>query len=167
MVFMMLIIQMKILQAIADKTVFVTVAMLRAEKNIEAMIDMVAYLKKNDYNILLKIVGSGPEQQRLEEYAQSLNLSQEDVLFLGFKSDYMPYIHEADIFLLSSLTEQQPYSILQAMSAMKAILSTDVGDVYQMVSVENKPYVSEDAFQRPYGLVQKLINERNYVVKLA
>lgn len=142
----------------SDKIIFVTVAMLRQEKNIEAMIDMIAFLKEQGRDILLKIIGSGPEEDALKSYAKNLNLTEEHILFLGFKSDYIADIQSSDIFLLSSKTEQQPYSLLQAMACMKPILSTDVGDIFYMVSKENQKYVSKDAFTAPYDLVQQLMD---------
>jgi glycosyltransferase involved in cell wall biosynthesis len=46
-----------------------------------------------------------------------------------------------DIFALSSDTEQMPLGVLEAMAAGLPVVATDVGDVAQMVSPDNRDYV--------------------------
>jgi glycosyltransferase involved in cell wall biosynthesis len=47
-----------------------------------------------------------------------------------------------DLFALSSDTEQMPLAVLEAMGTGLAVVSTDVGDVREMVSAENQAYVT-------------------------
>ena len=64
---------------------------------------------------------------------------------------------EMDVFLLSSVTEQMPLSVLEAMAAELPIVSFAVGDVSDMVAAENKPYVvhsdDETGFRRHLSLL--------------
>jgi len=46
-----------------------------------------------------------------------------------------------DIFALSSDTEQMPLTILEAMAAGLPVAATNVGDVADMLSPENAPFV--------------------------
>ena len=47
-----------------------------------------------------------------------------------------------DIFALSSDTEQMPISLMEAMAAGLPVAATDVGDIAEMVSAENRRFVT-------------------------
>ena len=61
----------------------------------------------------LQIAGSGPEEQPLRKLAAELNL-QNRLQFAGFHSDIQPLLTAADAFVLSSLWEGLPVSVLEA-----------------------------------------------------
>ena len=74
----------------------------------------------------------------------------ERLVMPGFLSDPARWIGLFDIFALSSDSEQFPISLIEAMAAGLPAVSTDVGDVANMVAEESKPFVvpvdDEDAF---------------------
>ena len=49
-----------------------------------------------------------------------------------------------DVFALSSVTEQMPISVVEAMACGRPVLATDVGDVKDMVAPSNRRDVLED-----------------------
>lgn len=59
----------------------------------------------------------------------------------GSLRDSARYIRLFDIFALSSDSEQYPVSLIEAMTSGLPIVSTDVGDVRNMIARENAPYV--------------------------
>ena len=61
----------------------------------------------------LQIAGSGPEEESLRKLAAELNL-QNRVEFAGFHRDIQPLLANADAFVLSSLWEGLPISVLEA-----------------------------------------------------
>jgi glycosyltransferase involved in cell wall biosynthesis len=62
-----------------------------------------------------------------------------------------------DLFALSSDTEQMPFSVLEAMSAGRAIVATKVGDVPAMVAPENCGFiVAPDAIALADGMLTLL-----------
>jgi glycosyltransferase involved in cell wall biosynthesis len=118
-----------------------TVGQLRREKNQELLIQACAELHRR-MPVRLLIAGEGPERTKLQETARSLGFDAQ-VTFLGQVSDIGSVLQQADIFALSSLTEQMPLSVLEAMACGLPVLSTAVGDVKHMVSAENRPYVCD------------------------
>lgn len=114
-----------------------TLAGLRAVKNLPRLVRAVAPLGES---VRLVIVGEGPEREAILAQARALGI--EDRVFLpGFLPDPARYVGLFDIFALSSDSEQFPISLLEAMAAGLPVVSTDVGDVRNMVSAENQSFI--------------------------
>ena len=116
-----------------------TVAALRIEKNLLRLLDAFCLVREQIPSRLV-IAGDGPERRPLEARVQELGLS-DHVTFTGYRTDTEGVYAGLDIFALSSDTEQMPTSVLEAMAAGLPIVSTNVGDVSDMVAFENKPFV--------------------------
>jgi len=72
------------------------------------------------------LVGDGPERGALEAQAASLGLG-ERVQFLGYRSDIPQLLACCDLFVLPSLYEGLPLSILEAMAAGKPVIASAIG----------------------------------------
>lgn len=72
----------------------------------------------------LWIMGTGPMEAELRELARSLGVA-DHVQFLGFKTDPIPTIASADVFVLSSWWEGFGNVIVEAMSAGTPVVATD------------------------------------------
>lgn len=116
-----------------------TVAALRPEKNLPRLLQAFAEVRRN-VPCHLTVVGDGSQRSNLEQIAADMGLGR-DVTFAGHIADPSQLYGTFDVFALSSDTEQMPYTVLEAMAAGCAIAATDVGDVKEMVSAENKPFV--------------------------
>ncbi|WP_428491336.1 glycosyltransferase [Rhodopila sp.] len=114
-----------------------TVAALRREKNIGRLLRAFAMLSSGR----LVVVGDGPERGALEALSAALGVS-ERVRFAGHHQDTPGFYAQFDIFALSSDTEQMPLSVIEAMASGLPVVSTDVGDIGQMLTSENLPYVT-------------------------
>jgi glycosyltransferase involved in cell wall biosynthesis len=80
------------------------------------------------------IHGDGPERKRLEELCTHLNIA-DRVRFAGAfsKVELSEVMATLDIFVLSSIYEGLPVSILEAMAYAKPVVSTQVGGVVEVV----------------------------------
>jgi len=116
-----------------------TVAALRPEKNIGRLIRAVARLRSVTPARLV-IVGDGPERAALQALAAAEGVGAQ-VEFAGHRADPAPFYAGFDIFALSSDTEQMPLSVLEAMASGLPVVTTDVGDVADMLDAANRPYV--------------------------
>lgn len=120
-------------------TVIGTVAALRAEKNLQRLLQAFKTISE-DKSLHLVIVGDGPELSMLKARATEMGLA-DRVTFTGYLSDPAPILSLFDIFALSSDTEQMPISVLEAMASGLPIAGVDVGDVRHIVSDANKPHI--------------------------
>ena len=86
----------------------------------------------------LVIAGEGPERQNLLTEAERLGV--EDRVHLpGFVAEPQKLVGLFDIFALSSLSEQFPMSVVEAMAAGLPVVAPRVGDIGAMVASDNGP----------------------------
>ena len=107
-----------------------TVGALRAEKNIGLLLD--AFADAAPPEACLLIVGDGPCRHDLEAHAERRNITQR-TFFVGSIRDTVEYYQAMDVFTLSSLTEQMPIALLEAMACGLPVVATAVGDVPTML----------------------------------
>jgi glycosyltransferase involved in cell wall biosynthesis len=126
-----------------DELVIGTVAGLRAVKDLPLLVRAVGGLAGK---VRLVIVGEGPDEQAIRDAADAMFMD-DQLVMPGFLRDPHRYMGLFDIFALSSRSEQQPIVVMEAMAAGLPIVSPPVGDVAQMVSEENRPYLTQDRFE--------------------
>lgn len=88
----------------------VVVGNISYRKGIDQIIRVLPFIKRKD--IVLNIIGDG---NNLEEFQKlSIDLGLTNVIFHGKKSNALPYIYHADLFVLSSRYEGFPNVLLEA-----------------------------------------------------
>jgi glycosyltransferase involved in cell wall biosynthesis len=106
-----------------DETVITSVSRFVPVKGLEYLIKSLPGISGK---VKLLLVGSGPEEKWLKE--QSKRMGVEDrIMFAGFRRDIPDILAATDIFVVSSLYEGLPTSLLEAMAAGKACVVTDIG----------------------------------------
>lgn len=127
-----------------------TLAGLRPVKNIPRLVRAVAAHKDR---LQLVVVGEGPERDAILAEAAAQGMT--DLHMAGFMDRPWRFVGLFDIFALSSDSEQFPISLVEAMAAGVPAVSTDVGDVANMVAPENRPLVVADeaGLARALGLL--------------
>lgn len=72
----------------------------------------------------LVILGEGPEEKRLKDFADSLGIAK-NVFFLGFKANPYKYMTNSSVFVLSSIREGFGNVIVEAMACGTPVVATD------------------------------------------
>ncbi len=106
---------------------------LEAYYRVDSTLRAFALLKSRHPEATLTIAGSGSEEARLRGLAEALGT--DGVRFVGrVEPDAMPDLcDDADIFVNSSVVDNQPVSVLEAFAAGLAVVSTGTGDIPSMV----------------------------------
>lgn len=117
-----------------EKKVVGFVSRVHPHKDIETFLRTVALLLKGNSNIQVVCVGQGlvAENQNLMERVEELGLKK-DILFLGVVKPVYEIYQMMDVLLLTSVSEAFPNVILEAMACEVPCVSTDVGNVRQLM----------------------------------
>jgi glycosyltransferase involved in cell wall biosynthesis len=99
---------------------------LAAEKGVDYLIKAMGKVKKEVGGIKLFLVGDGPLRRELEDLSRHLNLM-DNTVFVGHADAVLTYYQGADIFVLPSLSEGLPLSLLEALSCGLPVVATAVG----------------------------------------
>ncbi len=111
------------------RTIVGTVARLTERKGHHFLIDAVALLPR-ERQPLLVFVGEGEEAEALRSRAASADV---DVVFTGQLEDAASVSQAFDLFVLPSLIETQPLTILEAMAGRVPVLATAIYGVPELV----------------------------------
>lgn len=112
---------------------FVTVARFEPVKNHELIVDAVVGLNRLGISCNLALVGDGVLKNRIIERVNCADASS-FVHFLGEVKNVKEILAKSRIFLLPSLYEGNPISILEAMAMKLPIISTKNGGVSDVVT---------------------------------
>lgn len=122
-----------------------TVAGLRPVKDLPMLVRAVARVP----GLELDILGEGPERMSIACQAHRSGLGPRFRL-LGH-GDPAAALPGFDMYALSSLSEQAPISLIEAMAAGLPVVATDVGDVAAMVSEPNRRFIVKPGDEEGFG----------------
>ena len=108
------------------------VARLDLQKGFACLLAAVRELSGTFKDFKVVIVGEGPDRQAIEQAIANQGL-QNTVVLLGQRAD-MPGIYAAmDAFVLPSLNEGLPMTVLEAMAASRPVIATRVGAIPRVI----------------------------------
>lgn len=106
-------------------------------KDVKTMIYTFSRLKQERDNVRLHILGGVDDE---EYYQECLSL----IEYLGVKDINIPglvdikaYMQQLDFTLLTSLSEGQPFAILESLAAGRPLVATDVGSCRELIEGRN------------------------------
>jgi glycosyltransferase involved in cell wall biosynthesis len=117
-----------------------TLAGLRPEKRLYVLIEAAAKVRQS-MAIRVVIAGSGPLEGMLNHLCRTKGY-EDWVDFIGFVDKPEAALREFDVFALSSVTEQLPISMIEAMICALPVVATDVADVRASLPPEQRSWVA-------------------------
>jgi glycosyltransferase involved in cell wall biosynthesis len=124
------------------KPVVAVVATLEKIKDHRTFLSAAQIILKESLDTQFLIVGDGTLRKHLEDYCTQLGI-QKYIRFIGSRRDIPEILSIVDIVVLSSLREDLPMSLLEAMSARKPVVATKVGGCSEVVVDGETGYLVE------------------------
>ncbi len=115
-----------------QEVVVLQVARLNPLKDHATALRAMARLRSSHPHVRLFIVGDGEERPAIQQLISQLELAN-TVHLLGVRSDVDQLLPAADIFLLSSVSEGIPLTIIEAMATGLPCVATNVGGVAEVI----------------------------------
>lgn len=98
------------------------------QKNHQMLIKAFSKVLKSAPNCVLQLIGDGETRLEIESLVITLQI-EDKVKFLGLKDDVYNYMNSADLFVLPSLYEGMPMTLIEAMGSGLPIIATEVGGI--------------------------------------
>jgi glycosyltransferase involved in cell wall biosynthesis len=117
----------------ATTPLVVCLGRLHAQKGLPTLIDAAAILRQSVPDVVVAIVGEGPQRGRLVELVEAAGLSG-TVRILGPSDDGPGELAAADVVVVTSVWESGPLVVSEAMALGCPVVSTPVGFVPALIS---------------------------------
>lgn len=144
----------------SDK-VFIHVARFSEQKNQQLLINVFNKVIEKKFGVILIIIGHGFDN----EYAKSLKeISKEGIYYLGTVTNISDYLLNSHAFVLSSLWEGLPISLLEAISCGIIPVCTPAGGIPDVIKDETIGYISKDYTEKGLNdaIIKCLENMENF-----
>jgi glycosyltransferase involved in cell wall biosynthesis len=109
-------------------TLVLSVGRLAAPKGHSFLLEAIYKIRDQSSQVVFILVGDGLLRQELQAKAQQLGI-QDQVRFLGRRTDVPDLLGIADLFVLPSVSEGLPVALLEAMSAGVPVIATSLKGV--------------------------------------
>ena len=109
-----------------------TVGRLAEQKGFRYLIEAFPRVVAAHPDVHLSIAGEGPLEEELKAQVASLGM-QDSITFLGNRRDIPQLLSTFDLFVLPSIYESFPFTILEAMAAGRAVISTTVDGIPESI----------------------------------
>lgn len=119
-----------------ERVVGIIAARIDHLKGHDTLLRALALLREREMrpDLTVLIAGDGAERASREALARELGLGPDEVRFLGFRSDVADLLAASDFFVLPSLTEGLPLSVLEAMAHRLPAVATPVGGLPELIT---------------------------------
>jgi len=120
------------------------VGWLDENKGLRYLLHSIPEILKKFPGAKLKIVGTGHLEQEFKEFVKKLAIEKSVEFLGGVKNEDMPALYmQSDLFILPSLSEGIPVSILEAMASGCPVVVTKVGGIPEFIEHKKTGYLIE------------------------
>jgi glycosyltransferase involved in cell wall biosynthesis len=128
-----------------------TVAALRPEKRLDTLLE--AFARLTELRHRLVIIGDGPCRNELATVARKLGITSR-CTFVPATPDVASWYRSIDVFVLPSINESFPNSIMEAMACGCAVIASNVGGIPELISDQENGLLFDPA--NPADLARQL-----------
>ncbi|MFH1768865.1 MAG: glycosyltransferase family 4 protein [Candidatus Omnitrophota bacterium] len=158
-----------------DECLVVSVSALKRQKGLNYLLNIAGELKDKLPQIRFVIVGDGPLRGKIEKMIRKSGLTKKVVL-KGWLDDLSSLYANASLFVLTSLWEGLPVSLIEAVAAGIPVLVTNTGGVSDIVKnnkqgrivklddLSRLPLICEDMLDNIDSWTKTVEGEREHIV---
>lgn len=136
----------KVKNRMSTQPTLIYIGKLHSQKNLINLVRAISIVKKKIPEILLLIVGTGPQKDEIVHQVKKLKLGR-NVLFKGALEgqEKVRLLKSSHIFILPSIYEGQPLTLLEAWAAKIPVIVTPIGDSKYLVKEGTNGFLISDA----------------------
>lgn len=152
-----------IINAYSKKPYLVNIGVLAAVKNQLFLISVMEKLAVEFPALMLFIIGEGEYKARLEREISMRKLNGRIMItYAGSEEERDNFLKNSFLYVHSSLAENSPYSIIEAMSFGVPIVSLAAGGIKEMISHGYNGFLAEDATANTFArYVSELLRDKD------
>ena len=106
----------------------------------------------------LQLIGDGELRHNMEQLAAELGIAQK-VCFAGLQNDIFPWLHHADVFILSSKYEGMPMTLIEAMGTGLPVIAARVGGIPDIITDGEEGILTELDSEQIAAAMEKMMDE--------
>jgi glycosyltransferase involved in cell wall biosynthesis len=136
---------------------------LSAAKGLPILFQALTQVVPHHPDLILTLVGDGPDRTALETLAQALKLTPH-FKFVGYQSQdaVCQYLHNSDIFVLPSFSEGLPVALMESFAAGVPVITTAIAGISELVEDGVNGYLIPPGAVEPLVLrLEQLLSDGN------
>lgn len=126
-------------------------------KNHETLVKAVTAIVKRGYDVELCLYGQGELEESIKELVKNLHM-EKNIFFCGLTDDVYSVMQKCDIFVLPSIYEGIPMTLIEAMGTGMPILASNVGGIPDMIENEKSGLLCEPTVKGVVTGLERLIS---------
>ena len=119
-------------EKLKNKKVILFLCRISPEKRPVFMLKVLKKLVEKDSNIVLMVVGDGPELNKMKEEAKKEKLL-DNVIFFGMQKNVKPFYKVADLSIVCSVVEGLTITTYESLALGTPVITADVGGQKELV----------------------------------
>jgi glycosyltransferase involved in cell wall biosynthesis len=160
--------EFKKILGIDDKTrIISTIGPFKPQKNLKDFISAAEIVLSSISDVVFIIAGDGQLRPELEKQIASFGL-QKKILLLGWRTDIADILYASEAFVMTSLWEGLPCTIVEAMCCAKPVIANGIDGVKEVIingenGWQTKPYDYQDTAAK----IIKLLQDKTLLLQIA
>lgn len=162
----------KVQDKLSGKKVILFLCRISEEKRPIFMVKVFKKLLETDKDLMLMVVGDGPELNEMKATAKKDGID-ENIIFFGMQSNVKPFYKAADVSIICSLVEGLTITTYESLAMGTPVVTADVGGQKELVDkscgrvVQNIQTAATGCFDRNYSEeeINRYVKAINEVLK--
>ncbi len=143
----------------SNRIVILHIGRFASVKNHIELINAICELKKEMNGVVLQLIGDGELKNDIEKHIADCK-AEDYIEILGLKDNVFPYFQQADIFVLPSIYEGIPMTLIEAMGSGLPIIASRVGGIPDMIADGKEGLLCDPVAHSIAEKIKKMITDK-------